>query len=112
MIEYDPQNGVKVNDHLRTTNPLIYAAGDVASPYKFTHLSDAHARIVIRNALFFGRQRASALTIPWCTYTDPEIAHVGLYEAEAKQRGIAVTTYMQELARSIARCLTARPRAS
>lgn len=98
VIEYDRQNGVKVDDHLRTTNPLVYAAGDVASPYKFTHLSDAHARIVLRNALFFGRQRVSALTIPWCTYTDPEIAHVGLYESDAKQRGIDVDTYTQELA--------------
>jgi len=98
MIEYDRQNGVKVDDHLRTTNPLVYAGGDVASPYKFTHLSDAHARIILRNALFFGRSRASGLTIPWCTYTDPEIAHVGLYEAEAKSRGIAVATYKQELA--------------
>jgi pyruvate/2-oxoglutarate dehydrogenase complex dihydrolipoamide dehydrogenase (E3) component len=97
MIEYDKQNGVKVDDHLRTTNPLVYAGGDVASPYKFTHLSDAHARIIIRNALFLGRQRASQLTIPWCTYTDPEIAHVGLYEAEAKQRGIGVATYTQEM---------------
>ena len=98
MIEYDKQNGVKVDDHLRTTNPLVYAGGDVASPYKFTHVSDAHARIIIRNALFFGRQRASQLTIPWCTYTDPEIAHVGLYEAEAKERGIAAATYTLELA--------------
>jgi pyruvate/2-oxoglutarate dehydrogenase complex dihydrolipoamide dehydrogenase (E3) component len=98
MIEYDKQNGVKVDDHLRTTNPLVYAGGDAASPYKFTHLADAHARIILRNALFFGRQRASQLTIPWCTFTDPEIAHVGLYEAEAKQRGIAVATYTQELA--------------
>ncbi|MFZ0246682.1 MAG: mercuric reductase, partial [Candidatus Binatus sp.] len=97
-IEYDRQNGVKVDDYLRTTNPIVYAAGDVASPYKFTHLADAHARIILRNALFFGRRRASRLTIPWCTYTDPEIAHVGLYEAEAKQRGIAVATYTQELA--------------
>jgi pyruvate/2-oxoglutarate dehydrogenase complex dihydrolipoamide dehydrogenase (E3) component len=97
MIEYDKQNGVKVDDHLRTTNPLVYAGGDVASPYKFTHLADAHARIILRNALFLGRQRASQLTIPWCTYTDPEIAHVGLYEAEAKERGIAVATYTQEL---------------
>jgi len=98
MIEYDRQNGVKVDDYLRTTNPIVYAAGDVASPYKFTHLADAHARIILRNALFFGRRRASQLTIPWCTYTDPEIAHVGLYEAEAQQRGIKVATYTQELA--------------
>jgi pyruvate/2-oxoglutarate dehydrogenase complex dihydrolipoamide dehydrogenase (E3) component len=97
MIEYDLQNGVKVDDFLRTTNPLVYAAGDVASGYKFTHLSDAHARMIIRNALFFGRQRVSRLTIPWCTYTDPEIAHVGLYEADAKHRGIEVDTFTQEL---------------
>ncbi|MDB5107319.1 MAG: pyridine nucleotide-disulfide oxidoreductase dimerization region, partial [Candidatus Binatus sp.] len=98
MIEYDAQRGIKVDDYLRTTNPLVYAAGDVASEYKFTHLSDAHARILLRNALFFGRQRVSALTIPWCTYTDPEIAHVGLYESDAAERGIAVTAYTQELA--------------
>ena len=98
MIEYNTQTGVKVDDRLRTTNPIVYAAGDAASPYKFTHVADAHARIILRNALFFGHQRASRLTVPWCTYTDPEIAHVGLGEAEARQRGIAVTTYTQELA--------------
>ena len=97
MIEYDKQNGIKVDDYLRTTNPLVYAAGDVASAYKFTHLSDAHARMILRNALFLGRQRVSRLTIPWCTYTDPEIAHVGLYEADARQRGIEVDTFTQEL---------------
>jgi pyruvate/2-oxoglutarate dehydrogenase complex dihydrolipoamide dehydrogenase (E3) component len=97
-IQYDQQTGIKVDDYLRTTNPVIYAAGDVASSYKLTHLSDAHARIVLRNALFAGRQRVSALTIPWCTYTDPEIAHVGLYEADATSRGIAISTYTQELA--------------
>ena len=97
-VEYDRTAGIKVDDYLRTTNPRIYAAGDCASTLKFTHLSDAHARIVLRNALFFGRARAGALTIPWCTYTDPEIAHVGLYEAEALERGIKVTTYVQEMA--------------
>jgi pyruvate/2-oxoglutarate dehydrogenase complex dihydrolipoamide dehydrogenase (E3) component len=97
-VEYDRTAGIKVDDYLRTTNPRIYAAGDCASTLKFTHLSDAHARIVLRNALFFGRARTSALTIPWCTYTDPEIAHVGLYEGEARERGIKVTTYVQEMA--------------
>ncbi len=75
----------------------IFAAGDVASRFKFTHMSDATARIVIRNALFFGRDRMSALTVPWCTYTDPEVGHVGLNECEARERGIAVTTFVQEL---------------
>jgi pyruvate/2-oxoglutarate dehydrogenase complex dihydrolipoamide dehydrogenase (E3) component len=56
------------------------------------------ARIVIQNALFLGRVKVSALTIPWCTYTDPEIAHVGLYENEARARGIAVETFTQPLA--------------
>lgn len=96
-VEYDRRAGVTVNDYLQSTNRNIYAAGDAASPYKFTHIADATARIVIRNALFFGRARASALTIPWCTYTDPEIAHVGLSEAEAAARGVEVATFVQEL---------------
>jgi pyruvate/2-oxoglutarate dehydrogenase complex dihydrolipoamide dehydrogenase (E3) component len=65
--------------------------------YKFTHMADATARIVVRNALFKGRQKVSDLKLPWCTYTDPEIAHVGLYEHEAQQQGIEVDTYVQEL---------------
>ncbi len=95
---YDAKKGVHVNDRLRTTNRRIYAAGDVCSRYQFTHAADAMARIVIRNALFLGRAKASALTIPWCTYTDPEVAHVGLYEHEARERGFAVQTFTQELA--------------
>jgi pyruvate/2-oxoglutarate dehydrogenase complex dihydrolipoamide dehydrogenase (E3) component len=89
---------VKVDDHLRTTYPRIFAAGDVCSAYKFTHVSDAMARVVIRNALLLGRERVSALTIPWCTYTDPEVAHVGLYDHEARRRGIRVATFVQPLA--------------
>ena len=91
------KGGVKVDDHLRTANPRIYAAGDICSPFKFTHAADAMARIVIQNALFMGRARASALTIPWCTYTDPEIAHVGMYEKEARDKGLEVKTFIQEL---------------
>jgi pyruvate/2-oxoglutarate dehydrogenase complex dihydrolipoamide dehydrogenase (E3) component len=97
-VSYDSGTGVRVNDYLQTDNPRIYAAGDVCSAYKFTHMADALARIVIRNALFLGRAKASQLTVPWCTYTDPEIAHVGLYEAEARERGIAVKTFVHELA--------------
>jgi pyruvate/2-oxoglutarate dehydrogenase complex dihydrolipoamide dehydrogenase (E3) component len=90
-IAYD-RSGVKVSDTLQTSNPHVYAAGDICSPYKFTHTADAQARILIANALFKGRQKASALTIPWCTYTDPEIAHVGMYERDAHDQGMAVTT--------------------
>lgn len=89
--------GVQVDDYLRTTNADIYAAGDICSPYQFTHAADFMARTVIRNALFFGRAKASALTIPWCTYTEPEIAHVGLYEKQARERGIEVDTFTREL---------------
>ncbi len=97
-VEYDRTAGIHVDDYLRTSNSRIYAAGDCASALKFTHLSDAHARILLRNALFRGRQRVSALTIPWCTYTDPEIAHVGLNEEEARRRAIAITTFTQPMA--------------
>jgi pyruvate/2-oxoglutarate dehydrogenase complex dihydrolipoamide dehydrogenase (E3) component len=97
-VEYDAESGVKVDDRLGTKNPKIFAAGDVCSPYRFTHNSDFQARIVVQNALFFGREKASALTIPWVTYTDPELAHVGLYAHEARERGIAVRTFVQELA--------------
>lgn len=96
-VEYDRQRGVKVDDHLRTTNPRILAAGDVCMDWKFTHAADFSARIVIQNALFFGRKKLSALHMPWCTYTDPEVAHVGLYERDAAARGIAIDTYVRPL---------------
>ena len=96
-VAFDPRTGVTVDDHLRTTNRRIFAAGDICFPFKFTHTADFLARIVIQNALFFGRARASALTIPWCTYTSPELAHVGLSEAEAKRTGVAIQTLVQKL---------------
>ncbi|TAJ33238.1 MAG: mercuric reductase [Nitrospirae bacterium] len=107
-VEYD-KSGVKVDDRLQTTNPKIYAAGDICSRYKFTHAADAMAQIVIQNALFphpFGLGYAGAdnLIIPWATYTEPEIAHVGLYEAEAEAKGIdveTVTVKMDEVDRAI-----------
>ena len=92
-VGFDSRAGVAVNDRLQTTNPRIYAAGDVCLRHKFTHTADASARIVIQNALFWGRKRLSALTVPWCTYTDPEIAHVGLCERDAEEQGIAVATF-------------------
>jgi pyruvate/2-oxoglutarate dehydrogenase complex dihydrolipoamide dehydrogenase (E3) component len=94
-VEFDVKTGIVVNDKLQTTNCRIYAAGDCCAKYKFTHAADFMARIVIANALFFGRSKQSALTIPWCTYTSPELAHVGLTEEEAKEQGIAIDTYVQ-----------------
>jgi pyruvate/2-oxoglutarate dehydrogenase complex dihydrolipoamide dehydrogenase (E3) component len=96
--------GVAVDDRLRTTNPRVYAIGDVCSPHQFTHAADAHARMVVQNALFFGRARASRLVMPWCTYTSPEIAHVGMQAADAVRVGHAVDTLtvpLEELDRAI-----------
>jgi pyruvate/2-oxoglutarate dehydrogenase complex dihydrolipoamide dehydrogenase (E3) component len=92
-VHYNSDMGVLVNDFLRTSNSRIYAAGDVCLRHKFTHTAEASAHIAVKNALFLGRDRLSALTIPWCTYTDPEIAHVGLYVREAQQQGISVNTF-------------------
>ena len=90
-VEFD-RRGVKVDDRLRTSNSRIYAVGDVASKFKFTHMADALARIAIQNSLFFGRAKASDLVVPWCTYTNPEIAHVGMYEQDARDAGHEVDT--------------------
>ncbi len=90
------RGGVMVDDFLRTTNPDVYAVGDVCMNLKFTHAADATARLVLRNALFYGRGRVSALQIPWCTYTDPEIAHIGLYEEDAEERNIPLETFKRD----------------
>jgi pyruvate/2-oxoglutarate dehydrogenase complex dihydrolipoamide dehydrogenase (E3) component len=95
-VEHKQKHGLIVNEYLQTTNPKIYAAGDICLDYKFTHAADASARIVIKNTLFspfgLGRSKVSSLVMPWVTYTDPEIAHVGMYEQEARQKGIEVNT--------------------
>jgi pyruvate/2-oxoglutarate dehydrogenase complex dihydrolipoamide dehydrogenase (E3) component len=91
------KTGIRVDDRLRTTNRRIYAVGDCAMAWKFTHAADAAAKIAVQNALFLGRKKLSALTMPWCTYTDPELAHVGLSPREAEARGIAIDTYTQSL---------------
>lgn len=89
--------GVDVDAGLRTTNPRIFAAGDICSRHRFTHAADAMARVVIANALFFARRKVTDLVIPWCTYTDPEIAHVGYYEKDGRAAGFDVATITQAL---------------
>ncbi len=97
-VHFDSHQGVLVDDRLRTSNSRIFAAGDVCSAFKFTHMADAMARIVIRNSLFLGRAKATALNVPWCTYSAPELAHVGLSEAGAKSTGVAIDTFRTEMA--------------
>ena len=100
-VRYDAHKGIRVDDFLRTSNRRIYAAGDVCLQHKFTHAADFAARIVIQNALFslsvLGRRRLSSLTVPWVTYTDPEVAHVGLHAHEAAARGVAIDTFVRPL---------------
>jgi pyruvate/2-oxoglutarate dehydrogenase complex dihydrolipoamide dehydrogenase (E3) component len=89
-VDYD-QHGVKVNAYLQTSQPHIYAAGDIANRLKFTHTADYTARVVVRNTLMpfqFLRQKVDWSVVPWCTYTDPEVAHVGLGEKAAKEKDI------------------------
>ncbi|HXN72520.1 MAG TPA: mercuric reductase [Candidatus Acidoferrales bacterium] len=93
-VQYDKDGGIATNDYLQTSNPRIYAAGDVCSEKKFPHIEVAAASLVINNALFWSREKLSALAIPWCTYTDPEIAHIGLYVKEARARRIPVKTFV------------------
>ena len=92
-VDYDADNGIGVDDFLCTSNPRIYAAGDVCLEEQYTDTAAASARIVVHNALMRGRKRLSKLVIPWCTYTDPEISHVGMYVREANRKGIPVKTF-------------------
>jgi len=103
-VDYDREHGIRVDDFLRTSNRRIHAAGDVCLEQKYGHTAITSAQMAVRNALFHGRERWSKLVIPWCTFTDPEIAHVGLYVREANRRGIPVKTFtvlMHEVDRAV-----------
>lgn len=98
---------VETNEYLQTIYPNIFAAGDVAGPYQFTHTAGHQAWYAAVNALFGGLKKFKVdySVIPWCTFVDPEVARVGLNEQEAKEKGIAyeVTTYgLDDLDRAIA----------
>jgi pyruvate/2-oxoglutarate dehydrogenase complex dihydrolipoamide dehydrogenase (E3) component len=106
-IPVTKQRTVGVNQHMATLYPNIYACGDVAGPYQFTHTASHTAWYAAVNALFgrFRRFRADFSVIPWATFTEPEVARVGLNETEAREKGIAceVTTYgIDDLDRAIA----------
>jgi pyruvate/2-oxoglutarate dehydrogenase complex dihydrolipoamide dehydrogenase (E3) component len=101
-VAFDQASGIIVNDGLQTTASKIFAAGDVCSRFQFTHVADAHAKIVIQNALFphpfrLGMARVSSLVIPRVTYTEPEVAHVGMTDAEARAAGIEGETFAFKL---------------
>ena len=85
-IRYDTRQGISVDASLRTSNPRMYAAGDVTGGFLFTHAAAAQAHVAVRNALFPGRSTFDTRVMPWATFTEPEVAHVGLTEAEARRR--------------------------
>jgi len=96
--------GIRVDEHLRTSNARVYAAGDVCMRRQFTNVAARTGRMAVRNAFGAARARHDRLLIPWCTYTDPEIAHLGLHAREAREQGIPVKTYtilMQDVDRAI-----------
>lgn len=92
-VDADPKTGIVVNDRLQTTNPNIFAVGDVATTTRFTHAADAMARIAVRNALFMGRATFDETTVPRCIYTDPELAQVGATAGELDDHGIDFNTF-------------------
>lgn len=103
-VEFTRQ-GIEVSDLLQTTNPDIYAVGDVAwykiagqpQRYLFTHMAGRMAFHAVENALFDGQMKMSDLVVPWVTYTSPEVAHVGLYESDMEARGIACKNFQASL---------------
>ena len=103
-IAFDAETGITVDDFLRTTNPRVYAAGDVCLSLRFTNAAEATARMAVQNAFAAKRRRISLMTIPWCTYCDPEIAHVGMHVWDASERSVEIksfTVMMQDVARAI-----------
>jgi pyruvate/2-oxoglutarate dehydrogenase complex dihydrolipoamide dehydrogenase (E3) component len=105
-VKFNPR-GIEVNTYLQSAQPHIYAAGDIAGPYQFTHTADAQARVIVRNILMpfqLLRQKMDYSVVPWCTYTDPEVAHVGLNETEAKRQDISydsINVRIDELDRAV-----------
>src|SRR4029453_19283921 len=94
------ERGVTVDDYLRTSQPGIYAIGDIVGQLQFTHVADYHAQIVIRNTLVpfsFLRQKVDYSVVPWCTYLDPEVATVGLTESRAKESGVEYELIEQKM---------------
>lgn len=104
-MEYSFSAGVSVDEFFVTSNPHIYATGDVSSNYKFTHAADFQARIAVRNMFLGTKYSSNSLLIPWCTYTSPEIAHVGKYQHELERTLTgAYEVYVKPLS-GVDRCL-------
>jgi len=93
-VEFDPK-GVRVDDRLRTTQKHIYAAGDITGAYQFTHAAGYEGGIVVSNAIFHLPRRTNYTFLPWCTYTDPELASVGMNEKRAREAKIEYSVWTE-----------------
>ena len=103
-IECEPDGRIRIDDEFCTDNRDVYAAGDVCMEHKFTNIAEASGDMAAMNALGLGEHRSSGMIVPWCTYCDPEIAHVGMNIWDAKRRSIVVKTFtvmMQDVDRAI-----------
>ncbi|TAN09404.1 MAG: mercuric reductase [Rhizobiaceae bacterium] len=103
-VSFEAVQGIKVDDFLCSSNPRVYAAGDVCGELKFTNAAQTSARIAVRNALVDARQRYDDTLTPWCTFCDPEIAHIGLHVWEARRQSIPIksfTVMMHDVDRAI-----------
>lgn len=103
-VDFDPGTGIDVDEYLQTTNVDIYGAGDVCNAHQFTNIAESTGRLAVQNAFGERTKRQSSLTIPWCTYCDPEIAHIGLHMREARRQSIPIesfTVMMQDVDRAI-----------
>jgi len=89
------EKGLKVDEHLRTTAPNVYAAGDITGKYLFTHVAEYQGRNALRNALFPVKAKADHRVVPWTTFTDPEVARVGLTEEQARREHDGVKVFRQ-----------------
>jgi pyruvate/2-oxoglutarate dehydrogenase complex dihydrolipoamide dehydrogenase (E3) component len=94
-VEFD-EKGIKVDDRMRTTRRHIFAAGDVTGGYLFTHAAGYEAGIVVSNAIFHLPRKADYTFMPWCTYTDPELASIGMNETAARKAGIGYTVWTED----------------
>lgn len=98
-VKYDERGGIEVNNKLRTSARHIYAAGDVTNhPYMFTHVADYHARIAVQNICFKFGKKVDYRALPWVTFTDPEVARVGLGEKQAIEKGVKYKAYTVQFA--------------
>jgi pyruvate/2-oxoglutarate dehydrogenase complex dihydrolipoamide dehydrogenase (E3) component len=103
-IDFETAQGINVDDFLCTTNADVYAVGDVCNQRQFANIAESSARLAVQNAFGASMERQSQSSIPWCTYCDPEIAHIGMHAREARERSIPVecyTTMMHDVDRAI-----------